>query len=105
MRSESAVEDRVAREQEMLRREGGGDARRRLSDEGGGLFRRDVLKDHSQSFESFDDGTKCFVEEDALAIEDIDLGPDRFAVHQEGQPRILERFKNGMEILKTGDAL
>ena len=104
MRPDSAGENGVSIVQEVLRRDGRGDARPRAGDELGGTRRRDVLEHHLEPRESLDQRRQQLVDEHRLAIEYVDLRARRLAVHQEGESDALHALEHGVGLCDVGDA-
>lgn len=104
VRAEAAVEQRVAIQQQVLRRDGGGDARARALHELGRGARRDVLEHHLEARHALDDAAQHAVDEDVLAVEDVDVARSHFAVHLQHEPVFRHRFERGPHLVDRGHA-
>ena len=81
MWSQSAVEERVAIEQQMMSRDCAADQRRCVAHELHGVPCRDVFDDHAQAGKPSDDGSELAVKEDGLTIKHVDAGIGSLGMH------------------------
>src|SRR4051812_14808255 len=83
VRTDAALEDRVAIVAEMMRRDRTTHAAGVGFDEGHALFRGDVLQHDFQSWMALDQRREHLVEEHRLAVEDVDVGIRHLAMDEE----------------------
>ena len=98
------MEDRIAIQQQVLRCNGGADAGSCAGDELHGLARRDVLEHDFQSRETFCDAYQHAVDEDAFAVEYVDLGIGHLTVNLEDQSAFLHGGQRRKDVLDVRDA-
>ncbi len=82
----------------------GGDALARALHELRGDARRDVLEHHLEARHAFDDAAQHAVDEDVLAVEDVDVARGHFAVHLQHEPVLGHRFERGPHLVDRGHA-
>ena len=104
MRAHAAGEQRIARIQEMLRRDRRGDARRRGGDESGGLRVVMCSSTIRKPGKVAHDLRQRALDENALAIEDVDVGIGDFAMQRQHDALLLHRLERGIDALERGDA-
>src|SRR5439155_6312329 len=83
VRAETALEDGVAIDDEVMRGDGGSNGPRGSADEIDGILGGDVLEHDLEAGNAVDQGCQDALDEDSLAVEHVDLGVRRFAVDQE----------------------
>ena len=83
MRPQASLEHGIAVIEQVMGGEGARHAGARALDKGHAFRSRDMLQYHPESRQAFDERRKHAVDEDLFAIEDIDLGIGRFAMHQQ----------------------
>ena len=69
-----------------------------------GDARRNVLEHHLQARHAFDDAAQHAVDEDVLAVEDVDVARSHFAVHLQHEPVFGHRFERGPHHVDRGHA-
>ena len=85
VRSDAAGEERIARPQQMLRRDRRADICRSRRHEIRGVSRGDVLHDHSQRGEVAPQRLELAFQKDLLTVEDVDSGVDHLTMHEQRQ--------------------
>ena len=93
VRADAALEDRIAIEHHVVRRDGGGDRRAGALDEGDRLSRRDMFEDDLQRREIAGEGSERPLDKDGLAVENVDGGIGHLAVDEERHPDPLHRLQ------------
>lgn len=94
VRTDAALEEGVAVEQQVMGRDGGGDPIRGVLDEAHGVAGGDVLDHDAQAVEALEEASEGLLEEDSLTLEDVAVGIDAFPVDQERQPARLHRLEH-----------
>ena len=90
--AQATHEERVAVVEQMVGGERGGGEGIRLGDVLGGLLGCDVLEDNFQFGEIAPQPNQLGVDEDRLAVEQVDVRVGHLAVHQQRQARTLHRL-------------
>ena len=98
VRPDAALEQRIAIEQQVMRGDGGGHVGRRGADEIDGVAGGDVFQHHAQGRKFFTQRQQVTLDEDALAIEDVDRRIGDLAVHQQRQLMFLHRLQHGIDV-------
>ena len=88
----------------MLGRDGRRDARARAGDECSRARRGDVLENHLEFRESFEQRREHLIDEDRFAVEDIDLRACRFAVYQQRHAELFHAREHRIGPADIGDA-
>ncbi len=104
VRTDAALEDRVAVHQQVLRRDRRGDAGPRGADEFHGCRCRNVLEDDLEAGYMLDDARQYFVDERVFAIEDVHRGVGHLAMHLQHETKLGHGFERGPGILDRGHA-
>ena len=104
MRPDAAREQRIARVEQVLRRDGRADVRGGRGNELGGFPGRDVLEHDLQCRKIAQDRRQHALDEYPLTIEDIDLARGHFPMDQERQSMFLHRVEHRIHTLDCGDA-
>ena len=86
MRSHAACEHGVAVVEQVMRREGGGDAVRGTQHKIHGVSCGDMFKHDLESREAFHQRREHRIDEDFFAIENIHCAVRDFTMHQQGRP-------------------
>src|SRR6185312_16201185 len=95
MRADSPIEQRIAIHQQMLRSEGGCDARAGAAHELRGGASGDVFEDDPQARKTLDQRSQHVVDETRFAIEDIDSGAGDLAVHLQNDSKLCHSSQHG----------
>ncbi len=104
MRPDAACKDRIAIVQQVLGRDGRRHPRPCARDEFSRARRRDVLEHHLEPRKSLDERGEHLVDEDRLAVEDIDIRARRFAVHQERHAELFHAPEHRIGLADVRDA-
>ncbi|MNJ41594.1 hypothetical protein D3C77_365210 [compost metagenome] len=94
----------VAVVQQVLGGDGRADVGRSLVDELHGIAGGDVLEDHFQGREAFDDTAQVLVDEQLLAVEHVDLATGHFTVHQQRHADFGHGFECRENVVDAGNA-
>ena len=104
MRTDAAGEDRVAVEQQMVRGDRGRDVRTGRAHELRGFGGGDVLEHHLEPGEAPHQRRQRALDEDALAIEHIDLRPGGLAMHAQHHAELFHALEHRIDLVDRGDA-
>ena len=99
MRPDAAEENSVAIVQQVLRRDGGGDAGPGACHKFDGTLGGDVFKHHGQLRKALEQGCEHRIDEMSFTIEDVDVGLRRFAVYQQAHADLLHALEYAVELL------
>jgi hypothetical protein len=88
----------------VIGRDGAADLRRRATHEVDAVLRRQVLQDEAQAGELPDPFRQIALDEHGLAVEDVDLGVDVLAVHQERHADLFHPLQHAHDLAVVGDA-
>ena len=103
-RLDAGAEPIGAGEIEMIGRDRAADLRRRALDELGALFRRQMLERHAQTGKFFDPFRQTPLDEHRFAVENIDVGTDLLAVHEERHADLFHAVEDARDVAIVGDA-
>ena len=104
VRADATLEQRVAVEQQMMRGDRGRHVGWRLAHEFDRIAGGDVLQHHAQRRKPFTQRQQVTFDEDAFAIEDVDVRTGDLAVQQQRQFVLLHRFEHGMHARQLAHA-
>ncbi len=104
VRTDAALEDRIAVHQQVLRRDRRGDAGPRGADEIHCRRRRDVLEDDLEPGHALDYACQHVVDERVLAIEYVHRRVGHLAMHLQHEAEFGHGFERGPGILDRGHA-
>lgn len=90
--------------QQVVCSDGGADLGRSLLDELHGIGGSDVLEHHLEGREALDHSPHVFIDEDLLAIEDIDITMGHFAMDQQRQADFSHGFQDWEDLVDAGHA-
>jgi hypothetical protein len=105
MRLQSALEDRGAVDDEVMRRDGRRRARRVCAHDIQRLRRGGVLDHHLETGMTLKQRQQAVLHERRLPIEDIDLGIGGFAVDQHRHPDLFHALQHRRQRRDIGDAM
>ena len=88
----------------MIGRDGAADLRRRALHEIDAVLRREMLQDHAQAGKLPRPLRQIALDEHRLAVEDVDLGIDVLAVHQERHVDLFHALEHAHDLAVVGDA-
>ena len=93
-----------AGEDHVIGRDGAADLRRGALHEIDAVLRRQMLQDHAQAGELLRPFRQIALDEHRLAVEDVDLGIDVLAVHQERHVDLFHALQHAHDLAIVGDA-
>ena len=105
VRTDAALEDRIAVVAEMMRRDRAAQPARIGLDELHALAGRDVLQHDLQALMALEQRRQHLVEEHRLAVEDVDLGIGHLAMDQQRHAGLLHRLEAAGDRVHRGDAV
>ena len=104
MRPQSAVENGIAIQQQVLRCDRRGNSLARGPHELRGSARRDVLEHDLETGDTIHDATEHFLDEGLFPIEHVDLRFGDLTVHLQDETRLGHRFECRPDLLDRGHA-
>ena len=105
VRTDAALEDRIAVVAEMMRRDRAAHAVGMRLDEGHAFAGGDVLQHDLQARMALQQRHQHLVEEHRLAVEDVDVGIGHLAVDQQRHAGLLHRLQAFRDAVHRGDAM
>ncbi len=88
----------------MIGRDGAAELRPRAAHEIDALLGGQVLQDHPQAGERLDQRDQLALDERGLAVEDVDIGVDVLAMHEERHVDLFHAFEHAVHLLEVGHA-
>ena len=93
-----------AGQDEVIGRDGATDLGRGAPHEVDAFLRGQVLENHPQAGERLRQRDELALDEHRLTIEDVDVGIDDLAVHEERHVDLFHAFQHAGDVLEVGDA-
>ena len=103
-RPDAAREDGIAVVQQVVRRDGGTQQLIALAHVLRGLARGDVLEHDLQAREIAAQGDEVAVNEDGLAVKEVDVGTGHLAMYQQQHAHFLHGFEHRVDLAQLGHA-
>ena len=89
----------------MIGRDGAAELRRGAAHEIDALLGGQMLQDHPQARKRLRHRDQLALDEDGLAVEDVDVGIDILAMHEERHVDLFHALQHAVDLLEVGHAV